>query len=99
MPLLRYAESYTRTMQPWVARTAGLLMLGIIAVIPLTKGEVVLANGLKPIIVSLIVILASFLLGWGMLFLTKRARENARLLGSRAWFETWLCPINRNGVL
>lgn len=76
MLLLRYAESYTRKIQPWVARTARLLVLGIIAVILLTKGDVVLANGLKPIIVSLIVILASFLLGWGMLFLTRRERAS-----------------------
>lgn len=72
--LRRYAESRTRKIQPWIARIARWLVLGIIAVILLTKGDVVFANGLRPVVVSLVAIVASFLLGWGMLLRSKTER-------------------------
>lgn len=72
--LRRYAESRTRKIQPWIARIARWLVLGIIAAILLTKGGLIFANGLQPIVVSLVAILASFLLGWGMLHRSKAER-------------------------
>lgn len=72
--LRHYAESRTRKIQPWVARIARLLVIGIIAAILLTKGRLILANGLRPVVVSLVAILASFLLGWGMLHRSKAER-------------------------
>ena len=72
--LRRYAESRTCKIQPWIARIARLLVLGIIAAILLTKGDLIFANGLQPIVVSLLAILASFLLGWGMLHRSKAER-------------------------
>lgn len=74
--LRRYAESYTRKMQPSIARIARLLVLGIIATILLTKGDVVFANGPKPLIVSLIAIFTSFLLGWVVPFAAKTERTS-----------------------
>jgi predicted Na+-dependent transporter len=72
--LRRYAESRTRKIQPWIARIARWLVLGIIAAYLLTKGELFFANGLQPLVVSLVAILASFLLGWGMLLGSKTER-------------------------
>ena len=50
-------------------------MFWIIAAILLTKRGLILANGLQPIIVSL----ASFLLGWGILRRAKTARVSCGL--------------------
>ncbi len=77
--LRRYAESHTRKIQPLIARVARWLVLVIIAAILLTKGEMVLANGLKPLIASLIAILMSFLLGWGVLLRVKSERVSLGL--------------------
>lgn len=63
--LRRYSESRTRRMQPWVARAAKLLMLGIIAAYLVTRGAILFANGVGPFVVSLVTIVASFLIGWG----------------------------------
>lgn len=65
--LRRYAESRTRKVQPWVARVTRWLVLGIVAAYLLTKGDLFLANGLQPLFVSLVAIVASFVFGWGML--------------------------------
>jgi BASS family bile acid:Na+ symporter len=72
--LRHYAESLTRKIQPWIARAARLLVLGIVTAILLTKGGVILANGLRPVAVSLAAILASFLFGWGMFRRSKAER-------------------------
>lgn len=75
--LRRYAESRTRRMQPWIARIARWLVLVIIAAYLLTKGELFIANGLRPVVASLAVILASFLLG--MLLRTRAERVSLGL--------------------
>ena len=77
--LRHYAELRTRKIQPWIARTARLLVLGIITAILLTKGGLILANGLRPVVVSLVAIFASFLLGWGMLHRSKAERVSLGL--------------------
>lgn len=69
--LRHHAESYARKLQPWIARIARWLVLGIIAAILVVKGELLFANGPKPLAASLAVIAASFLLGWGPLLGTK----------------------------
>lgn len=76
--LRRYAESRSRRVQPWIARIARWLMLGIIAAYLITHGQLFFANGLRPFVVSLVAILASFLLGWGPLL---RARTERVSLG------------------
>lgn len=77
--LRRYTESRTRRVQPWIARIARWLVLGIIAAFLLTQGELFVANGLRPLVVSLIAILASFLLGWGLLLRAKTERVSLGL--------------------
>lgn len=86
--LRRYSESRTRRMQPWIARIARWLMLGIIAAYLVTQGQQFLANGLGPLVVSLAAIIASFLIGlWSPL----RARAGRVALG--------LVSMNRNLAL
>ncbi len=60
----RYAQSRSRRVQPWIARVARWLMLGIIAAYLITQGQIFLADGLRPFVVSVVAILASFLIGW-----------------------------------
>ena len=72
--LRRYAESRTRRAQPWIARIARWLMLGIIAAYLITQGQLLLANGLRPFVVSVIAILASFLVGWAPLLHARTER-------------------------
>ncbi len=77
--LRRYAESPTRRVQPWIARIARWLMLGIIAAYLLTQGQLFLANGVRPFVVSLVAILASFLVGWAPLLRTRTERVSMGL--------------------
>ncbi len=86
--LRRYAESRTRRVQPWIARIARWLMLGIIAAYLITQGQLILANGLRPFVVSVVAILVSFLVGWAPLL---RARTERVSLG--------LTSMNRNLAL
>lgn len=86
--LRRYAESRTRRVQPWIARIARWLMLGIIAAYLITQGRLLLANGMRPFIVSVVAILASFLVGWAPLL---RARTERVALG--------ITSMNRNLAL
>lgn len=81
----RYAESGTRRVQPWIARIARWLMLGIIVAYLITQGQIFLANGLRPFVVSVVAILVSFLVGWAPL---SRARSERVSLG--------LTTMNRN---
>jgi len=60
----RYAASRARRAQPWVARIARWLMLGIIAAYLVTRGQLLFANGLRPFIVSVVTIVMSFVVGW-----------------------------------
>ncbi len=77
--LRRYAESPTLRVQPWVARIARLLLLAIIAAYLVTQGDPFFANGLLPLLASLVVILASFLLGWSPLLRAKSERVSLGL--------------------
>ncbi len=86
--LRRYAESRTRRVQPWIARIARWLMLGIIAAYIVIKGQLLLANGLRPFVVSVGANLASFLLGWSSLL-----RPNAERVS------LGLTSMNRNLAL
>ncbi len=86
--LRRYAESRTRRLQPWIARIARWLMLGIIAAYLITQGQLLLANGVRPFVVSVVAILVSFLVGWAPLL---RARTERVSLG--------LTSMNRNLAL
>ena len=86
--LRRYAESRTRRAQPWIARIARWLMLGIIAAYLITQGQLLLANGLRPFVVSVVAILASFLVGWAP---PLRARTERVALG--------ITSMNRNLAL
>jgi len=73
--LRHFAESRTRKVQPWIARVARWLMLGIIAAYLFTQGQLFFANGLRPFVASLVAILASFLLGLGPLLRATRAER------------------------
>jgi predicted Na+-dependent transporter len=86
--LRRYAESRTRRAQPWIAGIARWLMLGIIVAYVVTKGQLLLANGLRPFVVSVGANLASFLLGWSPLL-----RPNAERVS------LGLTSMNRNLAL
>ncbi len=54
-------------------------MLGIIAAYLLTQGQLFLANGVRPFVVSLVAILASFLVGWAPLLRTRTERVSMGL--------------------
>lgn len=86
--LRRYAESRTRKVQPSIARIARWLMLGIIVAYLVTHGQLFLANGLRPFVVSVGANLASFVLGWSPLLRPSAERVS---LG--------LTSINRNVAL
>lgn len=77
--LRRFAESRTRRAQPWVARTARWLMLGIIAAYLITQGQLFFVNGLRPFVVSVVAILASFLVGWAPLMRVRAERVSMAL--------------------
>lgn len=77
--LRRHAEAPTLRVQPWVAGIARLLLLGIIAAYLVAHGDPFFANGLLPLLASLIVILVSFLLGWSPLLRSRSERVSLGL--------------------
>lgn len=86
--LRRYAKTGARRVQPWIARIARWLMLGIIAAYLVTKGQLLVANGLRPFVIIVVANLAGFLLGWSPLL---RAKTERLSLG--------LTSMNRNLAL
>ena len=74
--LRRYASAVALRAQPGIARGARLLVLIVIAAFLATKWELFMTNGLRPLFVSVIAILASFALGWATPRVTRGERAS-----------------------